>query len=114
MTGYWDIVTVLGIATLMLLVLDWRINRAFTRHEKVEQTNFAVVALASDTAAALSREASKHLREVQTDVAVTKAKVTDLSEEVKMHASRLGAVEERLMRAALMVPHIHRREGDPP
>lgn len=108
MTGYWDIVIVLGIAGLMLLILDWRLGKAFTKHEKVEAQNFATVAMSSDAAVAAAQTAARHLRELREDAAATKLRVGDLADEVRMHDRRLGAVEERVMRAALMIPVVPR------
>jgi hypothetical protein len=111
-TGYWDIVVVLLIAGLMLWILDWRINQAFVRHEKREAVMVAEMALSSDTALGLVRETQRQVRQLQSESTLHGIALSNLSEEVRMHDKRLGAVEERIMRAALAVPHIHRREGD--
>lgn len=112
MTGYWDIVIVLLIATGMLVILDYRILRAFTRHEKVEASNFATLAMSSEAAVGAARTAARHLREIREESAAVKQRVVDLREEVRMHDRRLGAVEERVMRAALLVPAIRKPGGN--
>jgi hypothetical protein len=112
-TGYWDIVIVLVIAGAMLSILDWRINRAFIQHEKREAQMVAEVSLSSDAALALVREGQRHIREIEKVSTLHGIAVQNLSDEVRMHDKRLGAVEERIMRAALTVPHQHRRENDP-
>jgi hypothetical protein len=111
-TGYWDIVVVLLIATVMLVVLDWRITQAFTRHEKVESSNFATLAMSSEAAVGAAQTAARHLREIREESAATKQRVVDLGEDVRMHDKRLGAVEERVMRAALLVPAIRKPGGN--
>lgn len=114
MTGYWDIVIVLGIATVMLLVLDWRINKAFHGHEERERRMYADLQLLSDGAAGAAREAARHVREVQATQTLQKVAVENLTDEVRIHGTRLDAVEKTILRAALTIPHVHRREGDPP
>jgi hypothetical protein len=111
-SGYWDIVVVLLVAGTMLLILDWRINRAFVQHEKREAQMVAEVSLSSDAALALVRENQRHIREIEKVSTLHGVTVQNLSDEVRMHDKRLGAVEERIMRVALTVPHQHRREGD--
>lgn len=113
MTGYWDIVIVLLIAGTMLLILDWRINRAFHGHEDRERRMYAELQLVGDGAAGAAREAARHVREMQAEQTLQKVSITNLTDEVRMHDKRLGAVEERIMRAALVIPHQHRREDDP-
>jgi hypothetical protein len=112
MTGYWDIVIVLAIAGLMLTILDWRINRAFIAHERREAVMVAEVALSSDTALGLVREGARQIRQLQSETTLHGVTLSNLSEEVRMHDRRLGAVEERIMRAALHVPSPLRTGGN--
>jgi hypothetical protein len=104
MSSYWDILAVLAIAGLMLLVLDWRIGRAFGRHELVEQKANALLAMTAETGAATALEATRHLRELRADIEGVKGKLSGLAVDVAIHDRRLGAVEERYMRAALLYP----------
>ena len=110
MTGYWDIVVVLLIAAVMLLVLDWRISRAFKGHELREKQMYAEIALTADGAAGIVRENSRHIVEFRASHNLLKVEVENITEQVRMHDRRLGAVEERLVRAALAVP---RRPEEP-
>ena len=110
MTGYWDIVIVLGIASVMLLVLDWRINRAFIMHEKREAVMVAEVALSSDTALALVREGQRQVRQLQSESTLHGVSINNLTEEIRMHDRRIGIVEERILRAGLVVP-MPKRDG---
>jgi hypothetical protein len=113
MTGYWDIVVVLCIAALMLLILDWRIGRAFKGHERREQEMYASIALTADGAAGRAIEMVRHVESMRAETVLLRVDVANIGEQVKMHDRRLGAVEERIMRTALTVPHSHRREDDP-
>jgi hypothetical protein len=112
MTSYWDIVVVLAIAAVMLLILDWRIGRAFKRHEVREKQLYYEIQLTADGASGRVRELARQLETVQADHTLVQVDVANITEQVRMHDRRLGAVEERLVRAALSVPHHPRREGD--
>lgn len=113
MTSYWDIVTVLAIATLMLLILDWRISSAFRRHEKREQKMYEEARLVAETSGSVAREANRKIRELYELHTLTGAQLASVADEVKMHDRRLGAVEERIMRAALVIPSPPRRPDGP-
>ena len=104
MTGYWDIVVVLLIAAVMLLVLDWRISRAFKGHELREKQMYAELAMTADGAAGRARETARQVENLRDENTLSKVDLANVSEQVRMHDKRLGAVEERLVRAALMVP----------
>ncbi len=112
MSSYWDIIVVLAIAAGILVALDWRITRAFVRHEQVEQQANALLAMTAETAAGAAQVSATHMRELRAETQVIRAKVSDLSEDVRMHDRRLGAVEERLMRAAMTVPANKHPAGD--
>jgi hypothetical protein len=109
-TGYWDIVIVLGIAALMLLLLDWRIGKAFKSHETRERLMYAEIALTADGAAGRVRENSRQIEALRAEHTLVKVDVANISEQVRMHDRRLGAVEERIVRAALVIP---RRSEEP-
>ncbi len=113
MTGYWDIVVVLLIAAVMLLVLDLRITRAFKNHERREQELYAAIALTADGAAGRVRDLARQLESVRAEHTLVQVDVANVSEQARMHDRRLRAVEERLVRAALAVPHVQRREDGP-
>jgi hypothetical protein len=114
MTGYWDIVIVMAIAGVMLWILDYRIKLAFLGHEARERQLIAELQLTGDGAAGAAREASRHVRELRAEQTLHKVSLDNLSVEVREHGKRLGSLEERFTRAALAVPHSHRREDDPP
>jgi hypothetical protein len=103
-TGYWDIVVVLCIAAVMLLILDWRIGRAFKRHEVREKQLYYEIQMTADGAAGRVRDLAHQLQGIRAEHNLVQVDVANITEQVRMHDRRLGAVEERLVRAALAVP----------
>jgi hypothetical protein len=106
----WVIILV-GVAAILVFI-DLRLAKLFQRHELTERRMYAELALTSDGAAAGAREASRDLRDVRGRLESHGSAVASLQADVKMHDKRLGAVEERLMRAALTVPVLRRPGGN--
>ena len=50
MTGLWDVAFALALAMLMLLALDWRIQKAFQNHEVREEKLHATAILLAEGA----------------------------------------------------------------
>lgn len=102
-------VYIVGLLTLVFIEL--RLRALFARHEVKEEKLHATSQLVSDAAAATAREATRHINEIRIEVAAQRINVANLGELLRDQEGRLGAVETRLMRAALAVPHPSIREG---
>ena len=102
------VLSVLGLV-LVLVYLEWTLRRRFAAHEKVEMRQYADIAMTAETAAGTVKEVVRQLRVMRESSERAGATLETMGEEVRMHARRLGAVEERLMRAAL-VPAAKRPE----
>ena len=105
-----DAIIAVGLVVFVLGWLEFALSRRFRVHEQVEIRNLASVQLLSETAVGTAREAARHVDELRSETTLTQVRVEDLSDEVRMTSRRLGAVEERLMRAALAGPG---RRDDP-
>ena len=97
---------------LVLAFVEFRLRDLFSRHEIREEKMHADSRNTSETAGSVAREANRRIVELFELQTLTQAQIASVSDDVRMHEKRLGAVEERLMRAALAVPHVHRREDD--
>lgn len=108
-----DFFTAVGLLAAILLWLEWALARRFRAHEQVEQRQYAQLAITAETAAASALEFGRQLRDVREDSNKHGVAIAEMTADVRMHDRRLGAVEERIMRAALMVPPRGRpTEGD--
>lgn len=111
-SDHYDAFAVLGVAVLMLAFVEMRLRALFARHEIREEKMHATSTLLADAAAATAREASRHIAELRSEVNDARLDIENVGAMVKMHDGRLGAIEERLMRAALMVPRPRREEPE--
>ena len=110
--GGWDGVFVLLLAGIVLLVLDWRIGKAFKGHEIREKQMYAEIALTADAAAGRARELAKQVDIFRAEHVLLTAAVENINEQLRLHDTRIIAVEKRLLLASLQVPHAHRRKDD--
>lgn len=109
------VVALLMLATVMIFI-DWRLGRLFARHERVEQEANARLVQTAEVHADLALEAGKRAREALNRIDLVEGRVSLVQDDVRMHDRRLGAVEERLMRAAMLAPPPRRPpddEGEP-
>jgi hypothetical protein len=96
---------VAGVALVVALIfIEVRLRALFARHEKREEQLHASSALMADAAAALAREAARRIEELRIEAAGAKLDIENLGQLLKLHDGRLKAIEERLLRAALLIP----------
>ncbi len=99
-----DVVVALVMLGVTMAFIDWRLKGLFRRHERVEQEANARLVQTAEVHADLALEAGKRAREALSRLDIVEGRVSGVQDDVRMHDRRLGAVEERLMRAALAVP----------
>lgn len=107
------IVILVGFA-LILVFIDFRLAKLFTNHERREQEMWASLSLVAEGANGNAVSVGRKVAELRADVDKHRSVVVELEADVRMHDKRLGAVEERLMRAALLVPTPRRPPGEMP
>lgn len=105
-----DALAVFLVGILLLAFVEMRLRSLFARHEVREEKMHAASALLADAAAAVSREASRHVAELRLEATAIRLDVANLSELLRGHEARLVAAEQRLTRAAMVVPR--RPDGD--
>ena len=111
-SDHYDAFAVLGVALLMLMFVEMRLRSLFARHEIREERMVAGAVLASEGAISRVAENVRHIEELRSNVGDARLDIENIGAMVKMHDGRLGAIEERLMRAALLVPHPRREEPE--
>jgi hypothetical protein len=104
------VVILLGMLAILSFI-EVRLTALFLRHEKREEQMHAASALMGETASAIAKDAHRKIEELRASTATVQDRAVDLASQVRMHDKRLGAVEERLMRAALLVPSPRRPGG---
>lgn len=112
-TDHLDAFAVLAAGLLMLVFIELRLRALFTRHEAREEKLHATSQLLADAAAATAREATRHINEIRVEVAAQRINVANLGELLRDQESRLAAVETRLVRVSVAVPHATRDPGEP-
>lgn len=107
-----DALAVLAVGVLLLAFIELRLRALFTRHESREERMHATSQLAAEGAVSAAREAQRTVEEIRSEVATQRLNVANLSEMLRVHEGRLAAVELRLTRVLVAVPHQHSRDGD--
>jgi hypothetical protein len=111
---YGHILFVVMSVGFIIIVMDYRITRAFALHELWEARKHADIQLLVDASVAATKVASiqfQQLREVSSDLS---DRVDTLHVDLVDATRRLKAIEERIMRAGLAVPVLRRTPNDPP
>ena len=99
-----DILVFIVIGVVAVAALDWRVAKRFQVHERVEQASVDRLVQTAEVAADLAAQVGRDLKEMRQDQNNISTAVVALSDSIRMHDKRLGAVEERLFRAALYGP----------
>lgn len=112
LNGHADAVAVLLAGLVVTLMMEWSLARRFAAHERVETKAIANLALTAETAASVAADAARMLREVRGELHEARVEWNQIMDDVRMHDRRLGAIEERFMRAAMMVTPPHRKDSE--
>lgn len=106
-------VSVLVIAVILSFI-EIRLRALFARHEAREERMHATSQLAAEGAVAAAHAAKRTVEELRVEIAAQRLNLANMAELLRDQEGRLVAVEMKLVRASVAVPHHHRREGDGP
>jgi hypothetical protein len=108
---HYDALAVLAVGVALIIAVEMRLRALFSRHESREQAMHAESQLAASGAVAAATMATRNVEAIRAEVAEQRMNVANLSELVRVQEARLIAVEVRLARALVAVPHPP--HGDP-
>lgn len=105
---HYDVLLVLGVTGVVLGFTEWALARRFQAHERVERDNFHGLAMTAEAAQAAALETVRHLRSLRYEVEVAKERGMEVAAELRLLDRRVTQIEERYMRAGILVPPIRR------
>jgi hypothetical protein len=98
---------------VIIVVMDYRITRAFALHELWEARKHADIQLLVDASVGATKVAAIQFKELREEAADLSERVDVLHTDLLDARGRLRAIEERVMRAGLMVPVLKQEPRDP-